>query len=56
MKKILIERGKRKEIVESLNTTYATVKTALNGTCDSLISQRIRTKALELGGEYKSEN
>lgn len=56
MKKILVQRGKKKEIVQKLGATYPTVKTALDGHCDSFISQQIRQIAIELGGVYKSED
>ena len=52
MKKILLETGRRKVIIETLGTTYQTIRTALNGSCDSLLSRKIRRLALELGGEY----
>lgn len=55
MKRILVNTGKRKEIIESLKTTYPTVRTALNGSCDSLLSRKIRRLALDLGGEYECE-
>lgn len=56
MKKILVQRGKRKEIAQKVGVTYKTVQTALDGYCDSFVSQQIRKVALELGGEYKSDD
>lgn len=52
MRKILVQTGQRKEIMKQMNVTYPTVRTALNGTCDSLRARKIRRLALELGGEY----
>jgi len=54
-KRILVPTGKKKEIMSQLGATYQTVRNALNGNSKSLLSNKIRQKALELGGEYERE-
>jgi hypothetical protein len=50
MTKILIEYGKRKKLMALLNTTFPTVRKALNGAEDTELCRKIRRAALENGG------
>ena len=50
MKKIVIEHGTRKELMKIFNTTYPTIRGALNYKTDSLLSSKIRQAALNRGG------
>ena len=47
---ILVEHGLRKEIMEKLDTTYPTVKSALNYKVHTSLAVRIRHYALTHGG------
>ena len=47
---ILVEHGLRKEIMEKLDTTYPTVKKALNYEANTTLAEKIRHYALTHGG------
>lgn len=53
--RILVPQGKKKQIMSELGATYLTVRNALNGNSKSLLSNKIRQKAIEVGGEYERE-
>lgn len=54
-KEILVNNGVRKQIKEALNCSYPTIRAALTYETNTLLGQRIRDVALELGGvEYNS--
>lgn len=48
--RILIDHSLKKQIMEELNTTYPTIRTALYGMTRTDKAKAIRAKALELGG------
>jgi len=49
-KEILLDGGKRKNIIKSLNTTYPTIRYALKFKGNTPIALRIREAALKNGG------
>ena len=53
--RILVPQGKKKQITSELGAAYLTVRNALNGNSNSLLSNKIRQKAIEVGGEYERE-
>lgn len=50
MSKILVSNGEKGELVRIFNTSYPTVRDALNGKTKSVLSYKIRQAALERGG------
>ncbi len=53
-KVILLNNGQRKVIKEALRCSYPTIAAALKGLSSTLLAQRIREKAIEIGGvEYE---
>ncbi len=54
-KTILIDHGKRKELMRSFNCCYRTVRQALNYETDTECARKIRTRAKKMGGiEYEN--
>ena len=49
-KKILVANGEKKALGKILGASYPTVRTALNGKCDTLLLTKIRKAAIERGG------
>ncbi|MDR1504666.1 MAG: hypothetical protein LBT43_19630 [Prevotella sp.] len=56
MDEILVKHYMKKTIIDSLNTTYPTVRKALRGKGDTDLIMKIREKALELGGVEVKDN
>lgn len=56
MREILVKHYVKRAIIDSLNTTYPTVRKALRGKGDSDLILKIREKALELGGVEVKDN
>lgn len=56
MGEILVKHYMKKAIIESLNTTYPTVRKALRGKGKTDLIMKIREKALELGGVEVKDN
>jgi len=56
MGEILVKHYMKKAIIDSLNTTYPTVRKALRGKGDTALIKKIREKALELGGVEVKDN
>lgn len=50
MSKILVSDGEKGELVRIFNTSYPTVRNALNGQSKSILSYKIRQAAIERGG------
>lgn len=50
MSKILVTNGEKGELVKLFNTSYPTVRDALNGRSKSILSYKIRQAAIERGG------
>jgi len=49
-KKILVANGDKKALKELFETSYPTVRGALNGKSNTLLSYKIRIAAIERGG------
>jgi hypothetical protein len=50
MKKIIVENGDRLKLMKIFNTTYPTVRSALNFQTNSELACKIRKAALNRGG------
>ena len=50
MKRIIVDFGVKRKIMQLLDCTYPTVRTALAGKSDTKLAQKIRKAALENGG------
>ena len=50
MRRIIVDYGTRREIMQLLDCTYPTVRTALQFGSDTELAQRIRKVAMEKGG------
>lgn len=50
MKKIVVDYGVRKELMKMFETTYPTLRNALNFKSDNSLSKKIRKAALNRGG------
>lgn len=48
--KIIVPQGTKGKLQKIFNTSHVTVRRALNGEGDSLLRNKIRKAALELGG------
>lgn len=50
-KKILLQHGKKRELIRVMHSTYPTVKAALNYECNTKTAEKIRHVAVkEFGG------
>lgn len=56
MNKILVEPGEKMYLKELFGVSYPTIRKALNGLSDSILSIQIRKAALERGGVEKGNN
>lgn len=50
MKRIVINHGIRKELMDIFGTTYPTIRNALNYQTDTTLAKKIRKAALNKGG------
>ena len=53
VKKILVNNGDRKKLCEMCNTTYPTVRVALDGKEKTPLDIKIRETALQMGGALR---
>lgn len=55
VKRIYIEHGLRKQMMDALNVTYPTIRAALNFRSNTLTAKVIRQYAIEHGGVILQE-
>jgi hypothetical protein len=54
MAEILVRPGDRRKLMDTFKTNYPTVRSALRYRTNTLLAQRIRAAALEMGGAERN--